>query len=906
MMLNKTFYLLLLSLIPLLGFSQANSQYPDSGNKIRLGFQTTGDGLIWRDTQPKVGGYQPINNKAAWIILDTINNKFYHYKNSTWTLAGGQDIDTANLIATKYDLGFKLSLADTGNMLTPYLRKADTTSIAYVNTYGTQTVNGTKTLTSNLILKNSQEPVRDTFVTTQTFAADTTNWTRGAGWTFNGTQAVATGATGDLTYTPSLTITSGNAYEITYTLTNYTGGTLSVRLGNGTAIVLPTYNVTNFAVVTLPTTSTGGFRFTTSSFTGNLDNVRIMQITGSAPVLLAGQDDGAATLYNSLRMPNSTTLAFGGGGARTTGTVNNFFGSNTGQNNTTGLNNNFFGNLAGQFNISGSGNSFFGTQAGRNNITGGQNNFFGELAGLANATGSANNFFGSAAGRSNLTGGDNNFFGTSSGFANTTGGSNNFFGTNSGRLNTTGGSNNFFGVNTGYSNTTGSSNIAIGNAAMYNTTVGDTLAGSNNIAIGTNAGDNIEFAAAGNVAIGNGIDLPDPSGSNQVVIKNIIFATGASGTGTAIAGNVGIGTNAPTARLQVKGSTNALEFALKVDDNSNNNLLSVQNNGDVTLKNPLSVANGGTNTNTLALNKVMVGNGTNGVLTPTNLHWDNTNSALSIGASSPLYKLDVSGTKNFVGVRVSSNNAGDILYYATGTGIGSINLFKSALNYTGTQNFYLQNGNTVSGGSALIIEVDSASTGDAYVNYVSTRATNWSIGLDNSNNDVLTIQPLPTPSTSGTLSGLLTFTTNGKIGVLNKTPTALFHLAAGTATTAPIRLTSGVNLTSPLGGEMEFNGTNLFFSPSTTRHTVNHGLTGSATLDFLSTNAQNSRDMTIAVTGAADGDVVSLGVPNAAVNANTCYTAWVSAANTVTVRFNNYSNGTVDPASGLFKVFVTK
>ena len=97
-MLNKTFCLLLLSLIPIFGFSQANSQYPDSGNKIRLGFQTSGDGLIWRDTQPKSGGYQPINNKAAWIILDTINNKFYHYKNSTWTLAGGQDIDTANLI----------------------------------------------------------------------------------------------------------------------------------------------------------------------------------------------------------------------------------------------------------------------------------------------------------------------------------------------------------------------------------------------------------------------------------------------------------------------------------------------------------------------------------------------------------------------------------------------------------------------------------------------------------------------------------------------------------------------------------------------------------------------------------------------------------------------------------------
>jgi uncharacterized protein (TIGR02145 family) len=138
MMLNKTFHLILLFLIPIFGFSQEkNSQYPDSGNKIRLGFQTTGDGLIWRDTQPKVGVYQPINNKAAWIVLDTVNNKFYHYKNSAWTLAGGQDIDTANIIATKYDLGLKLTTTDTGNMLLPYWRSGKFSGVLPVANGGT-------------------------------------------------------------------------------------------------------------------------------------------------------------------------------------------------------------------------------------------------------------------------------------------------------------------------------------------------------------------------------------------------------------------------------------------------------------------------------------------------------------------------------------------------------------------------------------------------------------------------------------------------------------------------------------------------------------------------------------------------------------------------------------------------
>ena len=59
-------------------------------------------------------------------------------------------------------------------------------------------------------------------------------------------------------------------------------------------------------------------------------------------------------------------------------------------------------------------------------------------------------------------------------------------------------------------------------------------------------------------------------------------------------------------------------------------------------------------------------------------------------------------------------------------------------------------------------------------------------------------------------------------------------------------------------------------------------------------------------TGAADGDVVALGVPNASVLVDTNFSAWVSAANTVTVRFNNWDNGANDPTSGTFRVSVLK
>ena len=55
----------------------------------------------------------------------------------------------------------------------------------------------------------------------------------------------------------------------------------------------------------------------------------------------------------------------------------------------------------------------------------------------------------------------------------------------------------------------------------------------------------------------------------------------------------------------------------------------------------LPVENGGTGQSTLTANKVMVGNGTSGVLTPTNLHWDNTNRRLGIGITSPETPLEV-------------------------------------------------------------------------------------------------------------------------------------------------------------------------------------------------------------------------------------------------------------------------
>lgn len=139
-------------------------------------------------------------------------------------------------------------------------------------------------------------------------------------------------------------------------------------------------------------------------------------------------------------------------------------------------------------------------------------------------------------------------------------------------------------------------------------------------------------------------------------------------------------------------------------------------------------------------------------------------------------------------------------------------------------------------------------------------------------------------------------------------PTARLEIIGGgsSAGTAPFKYRAGVVLLVPENGAKEYDGTNEFLTTGGVRHTLAKTLTNTASLNFGNTLAQASADLTIGVTGAALGDPVVLGVPNASVNANSCYTAWVSAADTVTIRFNNYSAAAIDPAVGTFRVSVLK
>lgn len=167
-------------------------------------------------------------------------------------------------------------------------------------------------------------------------------------------------------------------------------------------------------------------------------------------------------------------------------------------------------------------------------------------------------------------------------------------------------------------------------------------------------------------------------------------------------------------------------------------------------------------------------------------------------------------------------------------------------------------------------------------------------------------------------SGVLTAAaaaTNGQllIGSTGAAP-ALAALTAGagvTVTNGAGSITLKANFDAPPAiGDVTpaaITGTTV---TANTSLTINGGtaitkvISATAALDFDLSGAA-SQDLTITCTGAALGDSVALGIPHASVTADTLFIAWVSAADTVTVRALRTS-GTPDPASGAFRATVVK
>ncbi len=160
---------------------------------------------------------------------------------------------------------------------------------------------------------------------------------------------------------------------------------------------------------------------------------------------------------------------------------------------------------------------------------------------------------------------------------------------------------------------------------------------------------------------------------------------------------------------------------------------------------------------------------------------------------------------------------------------------------------------------------------------------------------------------NGTLSqqDRLILRNSGNIGFSVANPTATLHLRGGTASagSGPLKFSSGTNLTTPEAGTMEFDGTDLYFTPNTTRKLVLTGFVNTATLDFPAIAAGSTAELTVTVTGATLGSSCSC-APNTSIEAGLSWSCYVSATNTVTIRVANISAGSIDPASKSWKATV--
>lgn len=98
----------------------------------------------------------------------------------------------------------------------------------------------------------------------------------------------------------------------------------------------------------------------------------------------------------------------------------------------------------------------------------------------------------------------------------------------------------------------------------------------------------------------------------------------------------------------------------------------------------------------------------------------------------------------------------------------------------------------------------------------------------------------------------------------------------------------------------------LYIGSCGTCNALSAHMTGSASLDYGATGANSCDDLTITVTGAADGNRVTWGVPNALASvAGTTFSAFVSSSNTVTVRRCNVTGSpTADPGAATINVSV--
>jgi hypothetical protein len=97
--------------------------YPITGNKQRLGFNTTGNGLVWRglasDTVTKPTSYADKNVKA-YLVLDSVTGSIYVWKQGAWASLVGGGSFTQPVDSLFFDTSVSPNNVDTAKMRWDY------------------------------------------------------------------------------------------------------------------------------------------------------------------------------------------------------------------------------------------------------------------------------------------------------------------------------------------------------------------------------------------------------------------------------------------------------------------------------------------------------------------------------------------------------------------------------------------------------------------------------------------------------------------------------------------------------------------------------------------------------------------------------------------------------------------
>ena len=155
-------------------------------------------------------------------------------------------------------------------------------------------------------------------------------------------------------------------------------------------------------------------------------------------------------------------------------------------------------------------------------------------------------------------------------------------------------------------------------------------------------------------------------------------------------GHIGIGTSTKDVNVNISGNLELSGIITGIGSGLTS--LNASNISSGTLP----VTRGGTGTGTLLTRSVLIGNGTNDILQPTDLVWNNTSIRLGVGTTNPISTLDVDGIITGIGSGLTSLNATNI---SSGTlivgrgGIGTTTLIAGRLLIGNGTNTLLQSAN---------------------------------------------------------------------------------------------------------------------------------------------------------------------------------------------------------------------